>query len=347
MKKYIMRISVIVVLNLVLLLAGCARNVTLDAAVTRDYDMRDFSNLEVGHTTEWAVIGGVIDVPVDVTVTRSDTYKLSITANANIFDYIDVSSSGETLKIIVNRLKIASESATLKIAIAAPDLAGISVTDVNMTAKVASSAREFSAEVSDTGRLDIDMQTGNAKLKVRSSSTVIASGSAGDFNAEVAGASTLDMSNLQTGSTTLHVSSSSGVTHSGVARDYNVDLSGASNLHLDVQAEKVTLEASGSSYYSGQLKSADIGITLSGASRASLKGSGGNGTIKASSSSNVSMSDFTFSSATVDLSGASNGEITVNGRLNVELSGSSSLSYGGDPVMENVGVNGASTISKR
>jgi hypothetical protein len=347
MKKYIIRISAILVLNLVLLMAGCARSVTLDAAVTRDYNIRDFSYLEVGHTNEWMVFGGVIDVPVDVTVTRSDAYQLSITANANIFDYIDVSSSGKTLKIAINRLKIASEAATLKIAIGAPDLAGISVTDVNMTAKVASSAPEFAAEVSDTGWLDIEMQNGNTRLKVRSSSTAIAHGSAGDFTAEVSGASTLDINNLQTGSTTLHASSSSGVTHTGITQDYNVELSGASNLHLDVQAQKVSLEASSSSYCSGQLKSADIGITLSGASRASLKGSGGNGTIKASSSSNISMPDFTLSSAVIDLSGASNGDVTVNGKLSVELSSSSSLTYGGDPVLENVGVNGASTISKR
>jgi len=47
------------------------------------------------------------------------------------------------------------------------------------------------------------------------------------------------------------------------------------------------------------------------------------------------------------LSGASNASIQVNGKLDLELSGASRLTLGGNPTMGKVQISGASSLSRR
>jgi hypothetical protein len=349
MKKLIFIVPLILILLSTGLLAGCARIVALEPTATREFDITGFTNIELGHTRELGVLHfGELDIPIQVEVIKSDTYKVSLTANSNIFDFIDVSKSGNALVININRQKIANSGATIKAQVSMPEIAGLKVNEVtvNLTSPIVSSAPEFTLDVSGTGRLDINMQTGKTVFNIASSSNVVARGSTGDLNADVSGASSLDM-NMQNNNVAFIVSSSSDVVEKGSAKTYSADVSGAGTLNLNMEAANSTFNISSAGSVTGQLKCADIGIDSSGASRIDLTGSGANANIKGSSSSHISLSDFPVNDAGIVLSGASQGEVTVNGRLDVNLSSSSTLTYGGNPTTGTINVSGASQLIKK
>jgi hypothetical protein len=66
-----------------------------------------------------------------------------------------------------------------------------------------------------------------------------------------------------------------------------------------------------------------------------------------SGASRFSLDDFTVNNANVNISGASTGTIDLDGRLDANVSGASTLLYVGDPVMGTINVSGASTLSKK
>lgn len=127
--------------------------------------------------------------------------------------------------------------------------------------------------------------------------------------------------------------------------DFNADVSGASKLNLDVTAGKTNLNASGASDITGNLTSADTEITLSGASQCELTGSAGDTSIDASGASSMDSPDFTMQSADITLDGASSASIHTDGLLNIEVSGFSTLNYSGNPTLGKTDISGASKLN--
>lgn len=113
----------------------------------------------------------------------------------------------------------------------------------------------------------------------------------------------------------------------GVSR-FEVELAGASSLSGDIEANSVFME-------------------LSGASNVDLSGSATNLTLDASGASNAELGQFPVAVANVDLSGASDAEISVNEELSVDLSGASDLNYMGNPTLASVDTSGASSLSHK
>jgi hypothetical protein len=348
MKKFIFAISLILILTSTSLITGCAQNITLAAPVSREFNITDFTGIELGHTTELGVQFGEIEIPIEFDVTRSDTYKVNVTANENIFDFIDVSKSGSALKMIINRQKIGTANATIKVQISLPELSGIKMNGVrvNMTATVLSSASEFDVDVSGAGHLYINMQTDKTEFRISTSGNVIARGSTGDLNADVSGDGNLDM-NMQNNNVTLKVSTSGHVIEKGSAQDYDVDVSRDGSLDIDMETNNASFNTSMSGSVTGQLNCADIGIESSGASRIELEGSGGNANIQASSNSNIVLPDFTLKDASISLRGASEGNVNVNGQLDVNLNSNSTLTYSGNPVTGDINVSGDSKLIRK
>jgi hypothetical protein len=345
MKKYLLVVS-IGLLTLVSFLVGCARPITLSGVVTRDFNIADFNNIEVGYTNEFLVMGSTVDIPFELEVTRADAYKVSVTANENIFDFINLDKSGKTLSIIIDRKQIGTDKATLQARISLPELSGLKLTGGILSVRGFNSTQDFKVEVSGASSLDLDMQTGNTTYDISSSSHVIARGSTHNLTAKVSGAGTLDI-NMPTGDTTLDISSSGHVTSRGTAGRFSAEVSGAGILDMDTQTDDVTFNLSSSSRVTGHLKALDLKIDASGASRMELDGSGRDLLLTASSSSNVSMPNFTFNNAGIKLSGASKGDINVNGKIDIDLSSSSSLVYSGNPILGNVQINGASHLTHK
>ena len=111
--------------------------------------------------------------------------------------------------------------------------------------------------------------------------------------------------------------------------------------------EAVSIAVSGASRVTGDITAADIGFDVSGASTVQLEGSADDMAAVVSGACTFNVADFTVNNANVNISGASTGTINLDGRLDANVSGASTLLYIGDPVMGAIDVSGASTLSKK
>ena len=130
------------------------------------------------------------------------------------------------------------------------------------------------------------------------------------------------------------------------SHDFKLLLSGASELDLDMEVGGLKSEISGASQVAGYLKASSSDIELSGASQSELKGSGGNIKLDTSGASQANLIDFAVDDAGIELDGASHASLTINGKMDVSLSGVSSLEYKGNPILGNLDISGASSIKQ-
>lgn len=146
----------------------------------------------------------------------------------------------------------------------------------------------------------------------------------------------------------LRLAASSRGSVSGFTLDntFDVNLSGNSRLDVDVNAVTGRVEISGASRLKGHLAVEDAEFVLSGASRVVLTGSAGKTVLNAWGYSRLDMADFALGDTSVHLNAASQAAVNVGGRLDLDLSGGSRLTYTGSPKMGDVRVTGASTLSQ-
>lgn len=150
---------------------------------------------------------------------------------------------------------------------------------------------------------------------------------AGDnLDLEISGASRVNLSDLSTG----HIDAS---------------ISGASTLKMDVVAGDVDMSISGVSRIEGGLIAQNMIVDMSGASWIELEGSAKDIAIDASGASRVLTEKFPVDNADISLSGASTCNIEVDGRIDINLSGASKLTYAGNPVLGSMSLSGGSTIN--
>lgn len=127
----------------------------------------------------------------------------------------------------------------------------------------------------------------------------------------------------------------------------NLNISGASNLVSDntISGDDLELGASGSSTIDMEVKVSKLQADLSGASTLELKGSAERFTTEGSGSSNIKCLGLSTEETTLDLSGASNAEVSANKQLNVDASGASDVRYRGNANI-NQKSSGASSVQK-
>jgi hypothetical protein len=110
--------------------------------------------------------------------------------------------------------------------------------------------------------------------------------------------------------------------------------------------EPLYCTASGASSINLTINVPTAEATLAGASRIKLKGEVKNLVVNASSASQVYFFDLFADTATVDLSGASIGELNVSKQLKAKAAGAAIIRYRGDPVVEKE-ESSAATITKQ
>lgn len=266
MKKQIYAIALILILISASMVAGCSPLVIKKSGVnedpgpevTRQYDYSDFDRIEASFAFE-------------IDVTPSETYSVAITTGDNIFEHIDVSKNGNTLKIKLSLLNISPGFPRMKAKITMPALRGFELSGATKTsAKGFRSSDDINILISGASRLDLDMETGN----------------------------------------------------------FETDISGASII-------------------TGLLNASSCDIELSGASRLDLEGNSGNIKLDASGASQVNLKEFRVQDIDISLNGASRASIYVNGKMDVDLNGLSSLEYEGNPVLGDVNVSGLSELKRR
>ena len=127
----------------------------------------------------------------------------------------------------------------------------------------------------------------------------------------------------------------------------NVNLSASSTLEVETAASTIKCEISGASRLTGKVQVDDADFVLSGASRVILNGSAENVTLSAWGASKAEMEDLKLRDADVNLKGASEATINVQGKLDIDLSSGSRLTYTGNPTINAISVTGASSLNHK
>lgn len=133
-----------------------------------------------------------------------------------------------------------------------------------------------------------------------------------------------------------------------VCSNSNIDLSGASELNLETETGTLSIKASGDSEVRGKANATKTGLNLSGASSIKLAGSGGDIELSGSGASDFDLGQYNIGDVDIDLEGASEAYMVINGTVKGSLSGASELLYEGNPVLGNkLDISSGSTFKKR
>jgi hypothetical protein len=225
--------------------SSCGVSVTTENDLrTEEMPFSDFTVVEVG----WAF---------QVMITQSSSYSVIITADETLFDDIQVTKTGDTLKVgLKSGLLTGLRSRSLlskvrRVEITMPNLYELDLSGAARgVIKGFSSSHQFVLDLSGASSLEmVDMSVGDIKINLSGASRINAKGVAKDLLMIASGASRLDLSDFP-------------------VHDTNVNLSGASEATVNLRG---VLDAK-----------------VSGASRLKYLGEPKLGTIKTSGASNVS-----------------------------------------------------------
>lgn len=251
----------------------------------------------------------------DFEIVRSDSFSISITADDNMFEHIRVTKRGGTLTIdVVSRIS------------------WITVFGFGF------STREAVITMPHLGSLDVSGASQGNVSGFESNQAL---------DIDVSGASKVAFPDLTAGDIDVDISGASSVGLDGAVRNLEVDASGASHIELaTLSTGNVRISLSGASSIDGELDSDSIVFDLSGASSARLRGSAGDAEIEGSGASRFHLADLMVNDADVTLTGASTADMNLDGRLDISLSGASSLDYRGTVTMRRIEISGGSTINR-
>ncbi|MBN2658341.1 MAG: DUF2807 domain-containing protein [Spirochaetales bacterium] len=129
--------------------------------------------------------------------------------------------------------------------------------------------------------------------------------------------------------------------------DFSADISGSSSLEIDTTANRADFELSGASELRAVLESPEVYLDISGSSDIELIGLGKNLEADLDGASSGNLKEFKISSASVELSGSSDLAILLNGKLDLDASGASSLNYSGDVILGSIELSGASSMKEK
>ncbi|MGD8505874.1 MAG: head GIN domain-containing protein [Candidatus Bathyarchaeota archaeon] len=181
---------------------------------TEKKDLTDFTIVEVG----WGF---------EVKISQSDSYSINIKADDNMFDYIEVSQTGDTLTIGL-KWDYSYQNVTLKAEITMPDLH-----ELTLSGGTHGTAKEF------TSSHDFD-------LSLSGGSTISLEGAANDLTISGSGGSHLYLSDFHVHDATVNLSGGSSATVNLDGR-LDGDLSGGSHLKYVGNPTTVDVNTSGGS----------------------------------------------------------------------------------------------------
>ncbi len=239
MRKAITPVILTAVLIAAVLFSGCTLTGEEDV-ITEEEDFADFTYVDVGSAFE-------------VEITRSDSFSIIISADESLFDYVEVSQVGGTLKIYLKPRHIFTDftlgAKTLRAEITMPALYGLQLSGATKgTITGFKSSEDFSLGVSGASSLETaDIAVGDAEFEVSGASRVSGNMTADGAEFEVSGASSIELS--------------------GSADDIILEVSGASRVDLaDFSLNDADVKLSGASEATVNVKGR-LDTVLSGASR--------------------------------------------------------------------------------
>ncbi|MBN1369334.1 MAG: DUF2807 domain-containing protein [Dehalococcoidaceae bacterium] len=206
-------------------LTGCGDTVRGSGNVeSRNFDFSGFDEVQISGVFKYLV-------------TRSESFSISVTADDNLYEYIEVSQQGSKLIIKLKPLSIRG-SVTLEVAINLPAIESLS---------------------------------GSGATR----GTLSGFDSDGELEIAISGASVLDLSAIKAGATRLNVSGASKVTGDIEMTAARLDVSGASVVELEGEAVDIEASVSGASKLDLEdFPSASIDIQVDGASNGTVRTDG-------------------------------------------------------------------------
>jgi hypothetical protein len=126
-----------------------------------------------------------------------------------------------------------------------------------------------------------------------------------------------------------------------------IGTSGVASVHLaDEISGELSATMSGASHLDGPVALDQGTLELSGASVVTLTGSAQDLSASGSGASRLALEGLSVASLEVTLSGASSARVTAEDELSYDLSGASSLQYGGSPTITHQSVTGGSSVTE-
>jgi predicted small secreted protein len=181
MKKAMVAVLAMVLLSS-MLLAGCEGVVVGSGKLeTKQFNFSDFSQVAISSAFEFEIV-------------QSDSYRVSITADDNLFEHIQVSQTGDTLEIGLKTVPSLGP-VTLKAEIAMPELRGLDISGASRgTASGFSSSEDIDIAVSGASSLElVEISAGNAKCDISGASHVTGDITAADVDLTISGASSVQL----------------------------------------------------------------------------------------------------------------------------------------------------------
>jgi len=227
-------VAVVAVISAVLVLRGWPGGLIGSGNLeTEAYAFSDFTEIEIGSAFEFEI-------------RQSSSYNISVTADDNVMEYVQVSQVGQTLKIGLRTVTWFGP-ATLRASVTMPELRGLTVSGASRgDIYDFSSTEDVDITVSGASRVNGDITAGDVEFDISGASTVQLDGSANDMVAHVSGASRLNLDDFTVNNADVDLSGASSGTINLDGR-LDADLSGASRLWYIGEPTMGTIDTSGAS----------------------------------------------------------------------------------------------------
>ena len=185
--------------------------------VSLDQNFTDFTNIETGFAFE-------------STIRQDSVFKVTVTMDDNVVEYLKISKEGSTLKILMDE-NISYNDVTLKVDIRMPD-----VENINLSGASASVISDFSFThnlsivLSGASAISGTINTGDLSLELSGASNVSFSGTGANLSVNGSGASLLSLGDFNLSGDASLILSGASVSTIRVNGTLNATLSGASIL---------------------------------------------------------------------------------------------------------------------
>ena len=222
MKRVIVA-ALVAVLLILGLVTGCTGIKVIGSGnlITKTFDFSDFTGIKAENG-------------MHVELTKSGTFSVEVIADDNVMEHIQVSKSGDTLRIRP-KANAAFRSATLTAKITMPDLYKLELSGgahANVTGF--SSSNDLSVKMSGGSHLNSlatpgDITTGDANFNLSGGSHVTLSGSAASLDIEGSGGSHFNLEDFSVSNASIKLNGGSHVTID-VSGTLDVNISGGSRV---------------------------------------------------------------------------------------------------------------------
>ena len=274
---------IFVLASMLIAISGMAADATGDTYVTRDFNLKDFTGISAN---------GIFDVQL----TKSNTYKVSITLPKELEEYLDV-------RVSKDKLILSTKQVPLKLT--------KNFSKWTVTAKVEMPAL-YSLSLSGASKFECNdsFNLGDEEFKMEISGASKANGLeiyARELNMEIGGATV--------------------ATVAGKFHKANIEMGGAAKCNFEIDADELDQELSGAAkaFHTGSFDKVDV--EASGASVFTFEGEAGMIEIDGSGASKIKTTKGTANTIIAAISGAAYCEVNALDYLKVEAIGGSSLKY--------------------